>query len=58
MLARWQAAKQRHHEGGLDRVASGVQKCKPAYGLCKGAKVGCNVSGGGWQPQATGGGVA
>ena len=25
---------------GRDGIASGVQKCKPSYGLCKGAKVG------------------
>jgi hypothetical protein len=35
-----------------------VQKCKPAYGLCKGAKVRGIDSGGGWQPRVAGGGAA
>jgi hypothetical protein len=33
-------------EVGAAPRAALVQKCKPPYGLCKGAKVICNVSGG------------
>ena len=43
-------------EVGAAPRAALVQKCKPAYGLCKGAKVGDINSGGGWQPRGGGGG--
>ena len=34
---------------GQHHVLSSVQRCKSACGLCKGAKVGWQVAGGGWE---------
>jgi hypothetical protein len=44
-------------EVGTRRCRVRVQRCKPAYGLCKSAKVKDIVSGGGWQPRVASGEV-